>query len=121
MRAIEITPQKILKDAPFVFKIQSEEGRRSLETAQLIHSRGTAEVPLRFDKGHWIGELTLGQPGEYTLRVGSEKISFQVHEKEDLSFAAEFVFLAVCVGVLLIGLIRWDSKKKTKKAEAGSF
>lgn len=121
MSGIEISPEKILKDAPFVIRISQETVGGAPHQAQLFHSRGQVTVPLRQDKSLWIGELTLGEPGDYTLQVGNERIAFKVHEKEDLSFASEFVFLALCVGVILIGLIRWDWKKKKTKAAAGSF
>lgn len=121
MNRIEVSPEKILKDAPFVIRISQEPSGVEVQQAQLFHSRGKVELPLRRDKNLWIGELTLGEPGDYTLQVGSERITLKVHEKEDLSFASEFVFLAIGVGVLLIGLIRWDWKKKKTKAEAGSF
>lgn len=121
MNSIEITPSKILRDGPVIFKIPQSLVGGEVKRARLIHSRGETEVPLRRDQGYLIGELTLGEAGEYSLEVGSEKKSFLVHDKEDLSFAGEFWFLAICVTVLLMGFIRWDWKRKKSSAGAGSF
>lgn len=57
-------------------------------------------------------ELALELPGTYATLLPSNNVTFDVHQRTDLSFGVEFGIFFVAVILLVGGMLAWLNKRK---------
>jgi hypothetical protein len=112
MSSIELksASKRLEAGVPIFFSVQNFDGSRPL--AVLLTDSGLRiEVPSQKQGSTVFGELLLSNPGRYQLVLGSTKQDFEVFDRRDLDFAWQFGPVLFAVGLVLMSLALWSSRR----------
>ena len=118
--AITLTPTDIRTGAAVTINVNYETLGESVDKIKIIPIKVSNTEPYELalkSLGSSAGQtqLVFHLPGTYEIQAGAERLPFIVEEQMDLTFAVEFGLTVVLVTTLLMGLIRWNKKKRILK------
>jgi hypothetical protein len=112
MASIELNSasQRLEAGVPIFFKAQGL-GDLRIRAVLVTESGARIEIPAQQQGAMVLGELLLSNPGRYQLVLGATQKQFEVFEKQDLDFAWQFGPVLFAVGLVLMTLAVWSTRR----------